>query len=79
MKTVKKIQDINEYKAEKEKTKIMMPDLSLNDETMDFMAKMLIHDNFEDKKGDKEHSLKISNMLSSGHGGFLDKAKYPNI
>jgi hypothetical protein len=54
------------------------PNLSLDEETLAIMSRVLLGCGAQNHTFENGHSMKISNMLSSGNGGFLDKTKYPD-
>lgn len=56
----------------------IVPNLSLDAETLDIMSRVLLGGGAQDHAFENGHSMKISNMLRSENGGFLDKTKYPD-
>jgi hypothetical protein len=56
----------------------VLPDLSLSKETIEFLSRILLGGGAANPTFSNGRSLKISEMLSSGTGGFFDKSKYPS-
>jgi hypothetical protein len=54
------------------------PNLSLDAETLDIMSRAVHGGGAQDHAFENGHSMKISIMLKSGNGGFLDKSKFPD-
>lgn len=56
-----------------------MPDLALSDDTINFLSRILLGGGASNASFTNGKSLKISEMLASGVGGFFDNEKYPAL
>jgi hypothetical protein len=54
-----------------------LPDLALSSETIEFLSRILLGGGASEPAFTNGKSLKISEMLASGVGGFFDRTKYP--
>jgi hypothetical protein len=60
-----------------ETAKEELPDLSLDQETIEFLSGILLGGGAKEPAFKNGRSLPISDMLASGTGGFFDTARYP--
>ena len=62
--------------AQKERT---LPDLTPSQETIDFLARILLGGGAENHVYTNGKSLRVSDALKSGNCGFMDSVRYPEL